>query len=222
MFGLGKKRDFLLKLFSSGILLFGLSFTNWIFTIGALVVLIGFFLLLHYQSTNWLIGKLDLGPNSRPFEDIHLAPMLDRLTIKYEINKPALYRVQIPSPLVIGLGDKSSSAIVYSQPFFDKLSLNEKEALLEIAIYKIESEFCKNIEFVTHLNSLILFFGSKLDLLIAFIIGLKRNKKIESQHYIIFSRFSMLFLRLINYFYMDQKFFKQFDETLIRTTLTYQ
>lgn len=216
MFGLAKKREFLLKLVCYGVLLFALSFTNWIFICCGLALMLIVAVTLHYQSTNLILNKLDVGPNSTPSEDIHLAPILERLTQKYEIKKPTVYKTNTPSPLVLGLGDKNSGIIAYSQPFFDKLSSNEKEALLEIAIHKIESEFCKNIEFVTHLNSLLLFIGSKLDLIIAFIVGLKRNKDIQGQHYIFFSRISMVFLRVINYVYMNPKFFKQFDE------ITYQ
>ena len=216
MFGLGKKREFLLKLACYGIILFGLSFAGWAFLWLGLLLLLTVSITLYYNSTSWILKKLDLGPETQASEDIHLVPILEQLAKKYEIKKPTLYKVKTPSPLVLGLGSRDSSAIAYSEPFLNKLSTSEKEALLEIAVHKIESEFCKNIEFVTHLNSLILFVGSKLDLIIAFIIGLKRNKKTETQHYILFSRFSMMGIRAINYFYMNRKVFAKFDD------ITYQ
>lgn len=216
MFGLGKKREFLLKLLCYGIILFGLSFAGWAFLWLGLLLVLTVSITLHYNSTQWILKKLDLGPDTQSSEDIHLVPIVEQLAKKYEINKPTLYKVKTPSPLVIGLGSRDSSYIAYSEPFLNKLSTSEKEALLEIAVHKIESEFCRNIEFVIHLNSLILFIGSKLDLVIAFIVGLKRNKKTETQHYILFSRFSMLAIRLVNHFYMNKKVFVKFDD------ITYQ
>lgn len=216
MFGLGKKREFLLKLLCYGIILFSFSFIGWGFVWLGLLLVFALTIALHYNSTNWILKKLDLGPDLRSSEDIHLGPILERLSKKYEIQKPTLYKVKTPAPLVLGLGSRDKSVIAYSETFLNKLSSNEKEALLEIAIHKIESEFCKNIEFVTHLNSLILFIGSKLDLVIAFIIGLKRNKNINNQYYILFSRFSVVGIKIINYFYMNKKVFLNFD------TVTYQ
>lgn len=213
MFGLGKKREFLLKLFCGGFLLVGLSFVSWGYSWVGLFAIFILSLALHYKSTHWILKKLDLGPEPTSIDDIHLTPVLGRLAKKYEVNMPKLYRTKTPAPLVLGLGHRDDSIIAYSEPFFNKLSSSEKEALLEIAFQKIESEFCRNIEFVTHLNSMILFVGSKLDLVIAFVIGLKRNKNIESQHYVIFSRFSLVAIRLINYFYMNAKVFQRFDES---------
>lgn len=213
MFGLGKKREFLLKLFCGGLLIVGLSFVSWGYAWIGLFAIFILSLALHYNSTYWILKKLDLGPEPTSIDDIHLSPVLGRLAKKYEVNTPQLYRTKIPAPLVLGLGHRDASIIAYSEPFFNKLSPAEKEALLEIAFQKIESEFCHNIEFVTHLNSLILFIGSKMDLVIAFVIGLKRNKNIESQHYVIFSRFSLVAIRLINYFYMNTKVFQRFDES---------
>lgn len=211
MFGLGKKREFLLKLLCGGIFIFLLSFVSWGYAWAGIIVIASLSLALHYKSTDWILHKLDLGPEPRAIDDIHLTPVLERLAKKYEISVPKIYRTNTPAPLVLGLGHKDNCVIAYSGPFFNKLSLSEKEALLEIACNKIESEFCRNIEFVTHLNSLILNIGSKMDLVIAFVIGLKRNKNIESHHYILFSRLSVSLIRVINYFYMNKKVFHKFD-----------
>ncbi len=214
MFGLGKKRDFLLKLLGSGVFLFGLSYVSWGYTWLGLLGLFFMSVAMHYRSTYWLLKKLDLGPVLKEVDDVHLSPVLDRLAKKYEIRKPKIFKTKTPSPLVLGLGHKEDSIIAYSEPFFNKLSLSEKEALLEIAFMKIETEFSRNLEFVTHLNSLLLFVGSKMDLVIAFIIGLKRNKNTPNQHYVIFARLSVLAIRTINFLYMNQKVFYRFDESV--------
>jgi hypothetical protein len=216
MLGLGKKREFLLKLLCGGLLLFGLSLVSWGLIWVGLVFILVISIALHYNSTRWILKKLDLGPEAHNSDDVHISPIIKALANKYEITKPLIYKTKTPGPLVLGLGSKEASVIAISEPFFNKLTLNEKEALLEIAIHKIETEFCKNIEFVTHLNSLILFIGSKLDLVIAFAIGLKRNKNVETYHYVLFTRFSVFIIRIINYFYMNKKIFSKFDE------ITYQ
>lgn len=213
MLGLGKRREFTLKLIVGLIFLFTLSLIGWgAIWVGVLTLASTSFFLKH-RSTSLVLKKLDLGPDSRPSDDLTITPMLENLAKKYEIAKPLLYKTKRPSPMVVGLGSKENPIIALSEPYFSKLSSNEKEALLELAVLKIESEFCKNTEFITLLNLGILFVGSRLDLIIALIIGLKKKKNIDTHHYILFSRFSLFFMRLINYFYMNPKLFNKFDET---------
>lgn len=216
MLGLGKRREFLLKFLISGLFLLLLSLISWAMVWFGVLIIGVLSILLNYYSTYWILKKLDLSPEDQSRDDIYITPILERLSKKYEIEKPLLYKTKSPSPLVLSLGSKEMSMICISEIFFKKLSQPEKESLLELAIIKIESEFCKNTEFIVHVNSLILFIGSRLDLIIALIIGLKKNKNIDTHHYILFSRISMILIRLINYFYMNKKIFLKFDE------ITYQ
>ncbi len=213
MLGLGKRREFLLKLLISGFFLISLSIVSWAMVWFGVLMIATVSILLHYYSTQWILSKLDLGPDAINKDDVHISPVLERLAKKYEIQKPSLYKSKSPTPLVMGLGSKESSVICISELFFNKLSQEEKESLLELAVIKIESEFCKNTEFIVHINSVILFIGSRLDLVIAIIVGLKKNKNINTHHYIFFSRISLILIRAINYFYMNEKTFLKFDET---------
>ncbi len=216
MLGLGKRREFLLKLLICGLFLILLSLISWAMVWFGVLIIATLSIFLNYYSTQLILKKLDLGPEDQSRDDVHITPILERLSKKYEIERPALYKTKSPSPLVLALGSKDMGVICISEIFFKKLSQPEKESLLELAVIKIESEFCKNTEFIVHINSLILFIGSRLDLVIAIIIGLKKNKNIDTHHYILFSRFSLIFIRVINYFYMNKKIFLKFDE------ITYQ
>lgn len=213
MLGIGKRREFLLKLLCITIFLAALSFTGsnalWLGVLFVLVV----GAVLNLKSTDWIIKKLDLRPEAVLADDLLIKARVDELAKKYEIKIPRIYIVKQIAPLVLAVGDSRYSFLVVSKGFFDKLSLKEKDALLELSITKIESGFCKNIEFVTHLNSTLLYIGSKLDLVIALITGIKKNKTVETQHYILFSRIAMVFVRSINYFYMNEKVFYNFDTT---------
>lgn len=212
MFGLGQRREFIFKFVIFGAFLMLLSFISWSMVwLG--VLLIGLTsLFLNYYSTKLILKKLDLGPEVLCREDSIISPILERLSKKYDIQKPVLYKSKSLSPLVLAIGSKKHGVICIGELFFNKLTVQEKESLLELAVIKIESDFCKNTEFIIHVNSLILFVGSKMDLLIAFIIGLKKSKSNDAQHYILFSRLSLVLIRLINYFYVNTNTFLKFDE----------
>ena len=214
MLELIKWREFFLKIFVFLTLLLIFNQFNWMGTSIGLITLVMTGLYLRYNSTKWLLSWLDLGPEVLHVDKFMLRKNVLSLSKKYDIPPPSIYKLNVTTPIVLGLGSKNSSYILVSKAFFEKLSEEERNALLELTIAKIESNFFKNIEFVTLIHFFILGIGAKIDLFLAFLVGLKRKKQRGNRFYIIFARISVFIIRTINYyyFYTNQKVLLKFDE----------
>lgn len=186
------------------------------FFVGLFVISL-FWFFYSRRSTRWLLKRLDLGPDAPSNATVMLNKQAEQIAQKYQMPTPKIYRIEKSIPLVMGFGNAQNPIIVISQNFYDKLSLAEKNSLLEMALYKIESGYTKNIEFATLLNLAIIDTGSKLDLLLALITGLKNKKNHGNRNYLVFARLFGLGARLINSVYIRKSFFFKVDDVLFQT-----
>lgn len=190
---------------------FFLGWSGFIFALFALTV---FWLFYRHNSTQWILHSLDLGPDAAENDSLTLTQQAQHLAQKYRMTTPKVYRISHPLPIVLGLGSTENPILVVGAQFFEKLSPSERLAALELAIYKIESNFTRYIEFITLFNLALINIGSKMDFLIVLITGIKNKKNHKNRNYILFSRLFSLVIFAINSIYLRTSFFLQVDETI--------
>lgn len=209
-----KHYEFSLKLLVSFAIAGGAFFISWSGFIFSLFALTVFWLLYRRNSTAWILKTLDLGPDSAENDLLSLTQQAQHLAQKYGMASPKVYRIQHPLPVVLGLGTAKKPILVVSAHFFDKLTSSERLALLEMAIYKIECNFARYIEFITLFNLAMIQIGSKMDFLIVLITGIKNKKNHNNRNYILFSRIFALLIYTINSIYIRASFFLKVDEAI--------